>query len=79
MKFSVKYFFSNCEQNCSFLRIYSHLLKEILDGKFRFLCSVLNKTHIYLVCKFPIRDGKPEKRESKFLFPVCIWELICQI
>ena len=28
MKFSIKYFFSKCDQICGFLRIWSHLLKK---------------------------------------------------
>ena len=30
MKFSIKDFFSKCDQICSFLRIWSHLLKKSL-------------------------------------------------
>ena len=41
MKFSVKDFFSKLDQIRSFLRIWSHLLKnKILNGKLDFLCSV---------------------------------------
>ena len=35
-KFSIKDFFSKCDQICSFLRIWSHLLKKSLMGKFIF-------------------------------------------
>ena len=65
MKFSVKRFLSKCEQSHSFLRICSHLLKQILDGKFHLLCGVPHKTDIYLVFKLPIRDEKPEEQDSK--------------
>ena len=39
MKFSIKDFFSKCEKIRNFLRIWSHLLKKILNGKLHFLCS----------------------------------------
>ena len=34
MKFSIKDFFSKCDQICSFLRIWSHLLKKSLTENF---------------------------------------------
>ena len=40
MDFSIKDFFSKCDQNRSFLRIWSHLLKKFLNGKLHFLWSV---------------------------------------
>ena len=40
IKFSIRYFFSKCEQIRSFLRIWSHLLKKSLMENFIFLCSV---------------------------------------
>ena len=40
MKFSVKGFFSKYDQICSFLQIWSHLLKKSLTENFIFLCSV---------------------------------------
>ena len=39
MKFSIKDFFSECDQIRSFLRIWSHLLKKSLMENFIFLCS----------------------------------------
>ena len=39
MKFSIKYFFSKCDQIGSFLRIWSHLLKKSLIENFIF-CAV---------------------------------------
>ena len=39
MKFSIKDFFRKCDQIPSFLRIWSHLLKKTLTGKFIF-CAV---------------------------------------
>ena len=40
MKFSIKNFFSKCDQIRKFLRIWSHLLKKFLMENFIFLCSV---------------------------------------
>ena len=40
MKFSIKDFFSKCDQICSFLWIWSHLLKKPLMENFIFLRSV---------------------------------------
>ena len=40
MKFSIKDFFSKCDQIRSFLRIWSHLLKKSLIENFIF-CAVL--------------------------------------
>ena len=39
MKFSIKDFFSKCDQIRSFLRIWSHLLKKFWMESFIFLCS----------------------------------------
>ena len=39
MKFSIKDFFSKCDQICSLLRIWSHLLKKSLMENFIF-CAV---------------------------------------
>ena len=39
MKFSIKYFFSKCDQGRSFLRIWLHLLKKSLMENFIF-CAV---------------------------------------
>ena len=37
---SIKDFFSKCDQICSFLRIWPHLLKKSVIENFIFLCSV---------------------------------------
>ena len=42
MKFSVRNFFSKCEQICSFLRICSHLLKKFLMEN-SFFCIVITR------------------------------------
>ena len=39
MKFSIKDFFTKCDQIRSFLRVWSHLLFKSLVGKLQFLCS----------------------------------------
>ena len=41
MKFSIKDFFSKCDQTRSFLRIWSHLLKKSLVENFIFCAVVL--------------------------------------
>ena len=41
MKFSIKDFFSKCDQIRSFLPIWSHLLKKSLMENFFFLCSLV--------------------------------------
>ena len=46
IKFSVKDFFSKCDQIRSYLRIWSHLLKKSLNGKHHFLCSVWCDTRV---------------------------------
>ena len=43
MKFSIKDFFSKCDQICSFLRIWSRLLNKSLMENFIF-CTVLGIT-----------------------------------
>ena len=42
MKFSIRDFFSKCDQICSFLRILVTFTEEILMGKLHFLCSESN-------------------------------------
>ena len=39
MKFSIKDFFSKCDQMRSFLRIWAPFTEEILNGKLQSLCS----------------------------------------
>ena len=41
MKFSMKDFFSKCDQIRSLLRIWSHLLKKSFMENFIFLCSAI--------------------------------------
>ena len=44
MKFSIKDFFSKCDQIRGFLPIWSHLLKKSLMENFKFLYSGKNAT-----------------------------------
>ena len=41
MKFSIKNFFSKCDKICSFLRIWSRLLKKSLKENFIFCAMIL--------------------------------------
>ena len=69
MKFSIKDFFSNCYQICSFQRIWSHLLKKSLMENFIFLCSA----SISLVCEIsPWRSIRMVRMES-------MWETLWDI
>ena len=45
MKFSIKYFFSKCDQIRSFLRIWLHLLKKSAMEIFIFCAMVLSGKH----------------------------------
>ena len=44
MKFSIKGFFSKCDQICSFLRIWLHLLKKSLMENFIFCAVIFRET-----------------------------------
>ena len=46
MKFSIKDSFGKCHQTCSFLQIWSHLLKKSLMENFIFLCSALTRNKL---------------------------------
>ena len=50
MKFSIKDFFSKCDQIRNYLRIWSLLLKKSLMENFIFLCSVLDTDIILKWC-----------------------------
>ena len=52
MKFSIKDFFSKCDQILSFLRIWSHLLKKPLMENFSF-CTVI-AVLLYLYMNLPV-------------------------
>ena len=52
MKFSIKDFFSKCDQIRRLWRNWSHLLKKIFKGKLHFLCSVYKLFHkCFFVCR----------------------------
>ena len=55
MKFSIKDFFSKCDQIRRKLRIWSHLLKESLMENFIF-CTVLNTPELYERLKIYVSD-----------------------
>ena len=54
IKFSIKDFFSKCDQICSFLRTWSHLLKKFLVENFIF-CAVTVK-RVSLIVTNPIHS-----------------------
>ena len=74
MKFSIKEFFSKCDQICSFLRIWSHLLKKPLMENLIFCAAFLRIEHIkicfyfYLVFNFIILNCKQKKTDTQKSF-----------
>ena len=65
VKFSIKDFFSKCDQIRSFLRIWSHLQKKSLMKNFIF-CAVMTAISIFSHCFFPV--GKFCCYESRLSF-----------
>ena len=67
MKFSVKDFFSKCDQICCFLQIWSHLLKKSLMENFIF-CTMymLNvfKTYRFLKREFTISSVEIQSKQK---------------
>ena len=63
MKFSIKGFFSKCDQIRSFLRIWSHLLKKFLMENFIF-CALQSRTNLYETAKkgLALRERKKEEK-----------------
>ena len=57
MKFSIKDYFSKCDQIHSSLRIWSHLLKKSLMENFIFLCSGINRSSLFDYKIAPIMKG----------------------
>ena len=53
MKFSIKEFFSKCDQICSFLRIWSDLLKKSLIENFIFCGS--HFVHLFKTPRLPVQ------------------------
>ena len=69
MKFSIKGFFSKCEQICSFLWVWSHLLKKSLMENFLyFLCN-----DIFWRWQAPLRN------QSFQLSVSCFWKYFQQM
>ena len=52
MKFSIKDFFSKCDQIHSFLRIWSHLLKTSLIENFIFFAVIAIEPHNFKILPF---------------------------
>ena len=70
MKFPIKVFFSKCHQICSFLRIWSHLLKKSLMEHFIF-CAVI----------FPYKDRIKDSvhtREIECHRKIASWHSLCR-
>ena len=64
MKFSIKDFFSKCDQIRSFLRIWSHLLKKYLMENFIF-CAVLD---LLSVKEIELSNNFAKKRLDQYEF-----------
>ena len=64
MKFSIKDFFSKFDQICSFLRIWSYLLKETLMGLFIF-CAVVFLFMILLILTWGLRYSSKKREQQK--------------
>ena len=63
MKFFIKNFFSKCDQVCSFLQVWSHLLKKSLMENFSF-CTVTRK---YRLTPFHLfSHAVPEERQKYY-------------
>ena len=67
MKFSIKDFFSKCDQIHSFLRIWSHSLKKFLMENFIFCAVCVSSVKIY-VSK---RSWRSEETEVKYFQNLC--------
>ena len=53
MKFSIKDFFSKCDQILSFLWILSHLLKKSLTENFIFCAVLVKRIFVVMLIDFP--------------------------
>ena len=71
MKFSIKDFFSKCNQIRSFLWIWSHLLKQSLLESFIFCAALYTSTKICSVILFSQEtffqecDGEPQAEDNE--------------
>ena len=73
MEFSIKNFFSKCDQICSLLQIWSHLMKKSLMENFIFLCSVCKTAEnedVTLVNVSNFGDGKIGKKREISLIKI---------
>ena len=72
MKFSITDFFSKCDQICSFLRIWSSLLKKSLMVGLIFSCSVKFCKNMLLKCfrfnSFIVKSLLLHRKSSEFVF-----------
>ena len=72
MKFSITDFFSKCDQICSFLRIWSRLLKKSLMVGLIFSCSVKFCKNMLLKCfrfnSFIVKSLLHHRKSSEFVF-----------
>ena len=75
MKFSIKDFFSQCDQIRSFLRIWSHLLKKSLMENFIF-CAVrdIGIIHLLRSQSAPKKQALVRIRGYEMLIFLKIWQ-----
>ena len=66
MKFSIKDFFSKCDQIRSFLRIWLHLLNKSLMENFIFCAASLKKSWVFLCNKLKIAVKSTIYQNSDF-------------
>ena len=71
MKFSIKDFFSKCDQISSFLRIWSHLLKKFLMENFIF--CVVRQTITSVAFTRNFLTWQHLRRNYNFLFSSYFW------
>ena len=75
-KFSIKEFFSKCDQIRIFLRIWSHLLKKSLMEKFIFFCSDIYFYAIYCYFSITVKREYLEKFMAIGISSTCLFEYI---
>ena len=75
MKFSIKEFFSKCDQIHSFLGIWSHLLKKSLMENFIFYCSVNMELSAYVFLSVPNMYEVNEWLYLKFRIDFQRWKI----
>ena len=63
MTFSIKDFFSKCDQIRSFLLIWSHLLKKSLMENFIFFCSI----SIYWLKTYDVEKIQPAANSEQII------------